>query len=194
MLVLPVFVAIGTGAVIVAVVSILATPHAENSERGVAANGFSAYVEKDADLGAGKIVTRGNVVDALGDNAKSVSSAEVNKVFNYDGNRGQAVTFKFTREDNVKATLYIDMMKFKDTVAMNNANIYIATGKAGKIKGHPAYYMHAQTLGTVRQYRVMVVDGLTAYQFIIEQPIDNITISEVAADAALIRLARQANL
>lgn len=193
-LVLPVMIIIGAAVVVLAIVSIVATPAADKLKRGVAANGFTAFPEEGTDLGVGKVVSRDDVVSALGDKAKSVSNANVSGVFNYDGDRGQTLTFNFTRNDGKQASLYIDVMKFKSSDAMNDAHIYTLTGKTKAINGHPTYYMVADTQGSSREYRVMVVNGLKAYKFVIDQPVNNVTISEVSADAALIKLAQKAHL
>jgi hypothetical protein len=194
-LILPLFVVIGTGAIVLAVLAIIVMPRTTNdNQRGIGADGFQAYQETGTDLGIGKVVSKSDVVAALGVNAKSVSDADVSKVFNYNGDRGQTLTFNFKRADNNQASLYIDVVLFKNSASLTNTNIYNGTGKAGTINGLSAYYMHAQTLGTIREYRLLVVNGLKAYKFVIDQPYKNITISEVSALAALKKLALKAQL
>lgn len=194
-LILPIMVVIGAGAVILAVLAIIVIPPAtKTSPRGVAANGFYAYAEQDSDLGVGKVVTKSGVEAALGTKAKSVSDVNVSRVFNYDGDRSQTATFGFVRADGQIASLYVDVTLFQDNTHMKNQNIYASTKQTQSINGHPAYYMHAQTLGSVREYRLLVVNGLKAYKFVIDQSYTNISISEATALASLIKLARSANL
>ncbi len=177
-----------------AVMSILASPKTNTSERGVGANGFHAFVDEGADLGIGEVVSKDDVKAALGDKAKSVSEPKVSKVFNMNGDRSQTVSFDFVRADGKKAELYVDVMQFKDTSSMNSARIYAQTAKAGPVNGHEAYYMHAHTFGSMREYRLMAVNDLKAYKFVIGQTSSDITISEVSAVAALLRLAKEAKL
>lgn len=193
--VLPAMFIICSIVVIIAIFAIIVMPSINNnSRRGVAANGFSAYEETGTDLGISKAVTKDNVIAALGDKAKSVKDANTTNVFNYNGDRSQTVSFDFTRADGQKASLYIDLTQFKSSASMDSQHILAETSLARIINGHSAYYMHAQTLGSVREYRLLVINDLKAYKFVIDQPINNITINEVSAVAALIKLAEKAQL
>lgn len=195
LIVLPVMGIIGVGAIILAVMTIIVMPKAHNaSQYGVGANGFRAYVEDGTSLGIANVISKDQVVQDLGDKAKSVSDVSSSKVMNLNGDRGQTATFDFIRKDGVKSSLYADMMLFKNTASLESARITAGTGTAGTINGFPAYYMHAQTLGSDREYRLMVVNGLKVYKFVIVQPFRNITISEVSAVASLKKLATKANL
>jgi len=194
-LVLPAMVVVGAGAVIVAVLVIIAIPPAATTyQPGVAANGFYAYKEQDSDLGIGTVVTQANVVKSLGAKAKSVGDVTVSGVFNYDGQRSQTATYKFIRADSTVASLYVDVTFFPDSTTMTDEGIYANTAKAPAVHNYPTYYMQAQTLGPVREYRLLVVNGLKAYKFVIDQPYSSVTISEPTAFASLIKLARTANL
>ena len=194
-IVLPAMVVVGGIAVAGAIFAIILMPIIDDgSKRGVAANGFSAFVEENTDLGAGKLVTKGDVVSALGKKAKSVSNVSVSKVFNYNGDRSQTATFSFVRADGKYASLYIDMTEFKSQDSMNAESIFTKTALARVINGHSTYYMHAQTIGSVREYRLLAVNGLKAYKFVIDQPVNNIAINEVASVASLITLAQKAKL
>lgn len=188
--VLPIFLVIGAGVVVLTVLSIIMVPKTNSDSRyGVGADGFRAFVEEKGDLGAGTITDKARVVAALGNKAKSVGDAEVAKVFNFNNDRSQTVTYPFTRADGAKASLYIDMKLYQNTQTLQKDNIYVATASAGTIGGHPAYYKHAQTIDNMREYHLMVVNGLRAYRFVIAQPAKNVTISEVGALAVLKKLA-----
>lgn len=194
--VLAIFCLITLGAAALTVWSIVSSSKdaKPGTESGVGADGFRAFIEDDANLGVSSVVSKGQVVSALGGLAKSVANSETAKVFNLDGNRGQTLTFPFVRSDGVKASLYIDMRIYKNQQALSDDHIYVSTLKAGTIKDHPVYYRHAQTLGGDREYHLMVIDGVKVYRFVVAQPDDNITISEVAALAALRKLASDAKL
>lgn len=187
-------VVIGASVVVAAVVATIIMPPNPYSKPGIGADGFQAFMEKDTDLGIGSVVSKDEVVAVLGKNAKSVENVSVSGVFNYNGDRGQTATYKFVRADGRQASLYVDVMVFKSSNSMDDANIYVGTGEAKVVNGHQAYYMHAQTLGITREYRVMVVNGLKAYKFVIDQPFDDITINEVSSVAALLKLAQNAKL
>lgn len=189
-LMLPAFFVIGAGVVALTILSVIIIPKADsNSRYGVGANGFRAYVEKNSDLGVKAVVQKDKVVAALGDKAKSVGDADVSKVFNFNDDRSQTVTYPFTRADGVKASVYVDMKLYKNMTSLEDDHIYVATAKAGTVNGHPAYFKHAQTLGSDREYHMIVVNGLKAYRFVMTQPLDNITIKEVAALATLKKIA-----
>ncbi|MCA9334586.1 hypothetical protein KC953_00410 [Candidatus Saccharibacteria bacterium] len=194
-IVLVVFVAIAVVAVVLTVQSVMRVTDEPKPglQYGVGADGFSAFVEKDGNIGVSEVVDKSMVVNALGERATSVEAGKVDKVFNLNGNLGQTITFTFIRTDGVKADLYIDKRVYKSSQALEDDRIYQSTLDAGKIKGHPLYYRAAQTLGPDREYHLMVVDGLTVYRFVVAQPFKNITISEVDALAALKTLASTAH-
>lgn len=186
---------IGGGAVVIAIISILVVPLVNPaSQKGIGANGFQAFVEEDSSLNVAAVVSKDEVVEALGDKAKKVSDAEISKVFNIDGTRGQTVTYYFTRANGLNASLYIDLMHFSNLTTLESTGVTAATGDAGKINGDQAYYMHAQTFGSDREYRLMVIKGLKVYKFVISQPYRTISINEVSALATLKKLAAKAEL
>lgn len=193
--ILPSLMAIGAGAVVMGIFAVVVVPRVNPAaQRGVGANGFQAYVEQDGDLGMIKVVKKSDVEYALSGKSKAVSNASPSRVFNLDGNRGQTVSYSFRRNDGVPASLYIDLMSFKNQTVLDEANITQNTMQTTDINGHRAYYMHAQTLGSGREYRLMVVNGLKVYKFVIVQPLRNITISEVSALSSLKKLAQKAQL
>lgn len=194
---LPTFFLIGVAAVVltgVSIVILLNSNKGTDYQNGVGADGFRAYIEDKGDLGVGSLVTKDQVTQALGDKAKSVGRADISKVFNYNGDRGQTISFSFVRADNMTASLYVDKKIYKDSTSMKDDNLYVATASAGTINGLPAFYKHAQTISADREYHIMVVDGLTAYRFVIAQPEQKITISEIDADALLKKLAGKVEL
>lgn len=163
-------------------------------QNGVGADGFQAFVEEKSNLGIELVVSKKQVVTALGRHAKSVYDGVKEKPFNLNGNRGQTITFYFVREDGVKSSLYVDKRMYKTAQALNDDRVYDATLKGGTAGGHPLYYRAAQTIGTDREYHLMVVNGTTVYRFVIAQPFTNITITEVPALAVLKKLAQEASL
>jgi len=195
MIVLPILLVVGAGVIILTILSIITLPGAKpGAQRGVGADGFHAYVEDNTDLGVRSVVSKNQVASILGKKAKSVGDADVSKVFNYNGDRSQTLTFSFVRSDGAAATLYVDMKLYKNMGSLEADHIYVATAKAGTVNGHPAYYKHAQTIDNTREYHIMVVNGLRAYRFVIAQPLGNIKISEIDADALLKKLAAEAKL
>ncbi len=193
--ILPIMLVVAGGAIVLAVLAIIIMPVINpGSQRGVGADGFQAYQETGTTLGVDRIVSRDQVVTQLGNKAKSVgSNVDISKVFNLNGNRTQTATYDFVRADGVNASIYVDMMFFKNQNDKDGANITTATMKTTQINGHEAYYMHAQTVGTDREYRLMVVNGLKVYKFALVQPRSNLTISEVSALAVLKKLALEAS-
>lgn len=193
--VLPVMFIISGIAVIIAIFTIIVMPSINNgAQRGVGADGFSAYEERGTTLGVENTVTKADVVAVLGNKARSVGDAKTSNVFNYNGDRIQTVSFDFVRADGKKASLYVDLTQFKSSNSRDNQHIFAETSLAKIFNGRSAYYMHAQTLGSVREYRLLVVNDLKAYKFVIDQPVNNITIGEVSAVASLLKLAEKAQL
>lgn len=191
---IPVLALIAVGAIVIAIMVIMNMPKPEGAQRGVGANGFRAYEEKDGDLGIGKVVSRDEVADALGAKARSVDDVDVSSVFNINGTRGQTATFPITKANGKPASVYVDVMVFKNSVALDEANIYSYTAKTDPINTHPTYYMHALTLGSDREYRLMVVNGIKVYKFVLTQPYRDITINEAMAVATLKKIAAKSDL
>lgn len=191
----PILVVIGGSVIILTVLSLFVVPKSEpGAKRGVGADGFQAYVEEGSDLKVKSVVARDDVEAAVGDRARSVSDGQVSRVFNYNGDRSQTLTFPFVRDDGVKATLYIDMKLYKNTQSLDDDHIYAATAKAGTINGFPAYYRHAQTIASDREYHMMVINGLKVYRFVVAQPVRDVTISEIDVAAILKKLATKSQL
>lgn len=191
--ILPLFIVIGLGVIAATVLAIVLVPRINpGSQRGVGANGFHAYVEEGGDLGVGKMVSKQIIADVLGKKAKSVSDVKVSKVFNLNENKAQTATYEFIRSDGVKSSVYVDLMRFKNQSDYGAAAVTANTLNAGMVNGRQAYYMHAQTLGSSREYRLLVLDGLKVYKFVMVQPFGNIKISEVSAMAALKKIAEKA--
>lgn len=194
-IILPLFLVIGAGVIALTVLSIIMVPKpGKSTNYGIGADGFRAYVEEKSDLGVRSLVDKQKVVAALGNRAKSVGDEEVSKVFNYNGDRSQTVTYRFVRTDDVASTLYVDMKLYKNAQSLEKDNIYVATLKTDPIGGHPAYFKHAQTIDGKREYHMIVVNGLKAYRFVVAQPYKNVTLSEVVALSALKRLAADMKL
>ena len=188
--ILSAMIVVGAIVVILAIIAIIVTPKVNpGAQRGVGASGFQAFTEENSDLGMGTIVSKEDVAAALGDKAKVVSKVEVSKVINIDGSRGQTATYNFVRSDGARSNIYIDLMIFKNQPTFDSANVTMNTIKGGTINGLQVYYLHAQTLGSEREYRLMVTKGINVYKFVFVQPLRNITISEVAALATLKKLA-----
>ena len=195
LVILPAFYVFAAGAVALVILSIIMVPKL-GSEKGygIGADGFRAFTEEKGDLGVGSVATKEQVVAVLGKKAKSVGDPQVSKVFNMNGNRSQTLTFPFVRADGTASELYIDVRLYKNTQALEGDHLYVATANAGTVAGHKAYFKHAQTLDDQREYHMIVVNGLKVYRFVVSQPYGNVTISEVAALAAVKRLAAEAQL
>lgn len=193
-IVFPLLALVAIGAVAFAVVTIANLPKPEGAMRGVGADGFRAYAEKDGDLGAGNVASKQTVVESLGEKAKEVKDVSTTTVFNLNGTRGQTATFDIVKANGKPGSVYIDITMFRNTIELDKANIYAYTGKTDPINGHPAYYMHAQTIGSDREYRLMVVNGAKVYKFVLVQPFRDITINEAGAVATLKKIAAKSQL
>lgn len=191
---LPVMALIAISVIVLAFVAIMVMPSVRDAHRGIGADGFHAGIERGADLGVGKLVSKQDIVDTLGGKAESVGSADISKVFNLNGIRGQTLTYDFEGSDGIKNSLYIDKKEFDSTSTLNSANILANTTSAGKVGEFNAYFMHAVTFGSDREYYLLATKDLKAYLFALVQPSRHITISEVSAVAVLKRLALKTNL
>lgn len=193
----PLFFLIGTG-IVVATIFLIAgavqrqvTPGIQN---GVGADGFQVGVDEKDDLLVKSLVSKDQVVAALGDKAKSVSDAEVSKVFDFNGIRGQTLTYNFVRSDGATASVYIDKKVFKSEKSLTEENVYGSSLKLGTINNFPVYAKHAQTIAGNREYHTIIVNGKIVYRFVFSQPARNITVSEMNAIAVLNRIASGAKL
>lgn len=185
---------IAISVIVLAVVAVIVMPTTKDVNRGIGAYGFNAGIERGADLGVGNIVSKQDVVDVLGKKAQSVSDPEVSLVFNLNGIKGQTLSYDFVRSDGVKSSLYIEKKEFSSSDTLESANILASTQGAGNVGEFKAYFMHAVTFGSDREYYLLVVKDLKAYVFAIVQPIRNIIINEISAVATLKQLALKADL
>lgn len=190
----PLMAIVALGAILFIVITLANLPKPEGAMRGVGADGFRAFEEKDGNLGVGSIVAKSKVVEALGAKAKEVKDPSVSTVFNLNGTRGQTVTYDIVKANGKPGSVYVDLMIFKNTFALEEANIYKNTGKTDSIRGHDTYYMHAQTIGSDREYTLLIVDGVKVYKFVLTQPFRDITISEVMAFASLKKIAENSTI
>lgn len=193
----PVFILMGITAVVLSiwsVVLLMQRNNAPGTQMGVGADGFQAFVEKNSNLDVEGIVTKEQVVSALGKKAKSVGDPQASEVFNYNGDRGQTLTFPFVRSDGIKANIYVDKRVYKSAQSMENDHIYVATATAGTVNGLPAHYKHAQTIDNAREYHMIVVNGQTLYRFVMAQPFKEVKISEIDSVAILKKIALKSDL
>lgn len=193
--VLPVFVAVGLF-VAIATTGYVAYSINVASNKGNATSGlgFKAFVEDGTTLDADKIVTSDKVANEFKGKVSDVSKVDLSKVFNYNGTRGQTASYYTVRNDGRSATVYVDKMVFKNQSDMDSQNIFSGTVRAKEVNGLQTYFMHAETVGMAREYRLMVVDGLTAYKFVFSQPATDITVNEVSAMASLMKLVGSSSL
>lgn len=166
---------------IVAIARIIQGQASPGAQIGVGADGFRAYVEDTTNLGVDSLVSKDQVSAALGGEAKSVRPAEVSKVFNLNGNRGQTITFSFVRSDGTESFIHIDKRIYKDTSSIESDNVYRSSLQYGSINGKTVYVKRAQTIGGFREYHALIVNDTTVYRFVLAQPLRKITIKEVKA-------------
>ena len=187
---------IGSGALTLAAVLILRLPAFDSSGTGygVSSGGYTIRVEGKSDIGVAKVATKDDVTRALGANAQSVNDPQLGSAVNFNSSRGQTLTYDFTDKNGHRAHIYVDMTIFDNQSALNALNISSGTTKAQAINGHAAYYMQPWTLGSEHQDRLLVVNGLKMYKFIMSQSSENLSMDSVAARATLIRLAQKAQL
>lgn len=189
---LPVAILAGVG-VIAASVYFMPS-RSQGSKAGVGANGFSVYEMKGVDLGIANVVNRATVIEELGTAASSVDRVEKSGAVNFNGNRGQTATYPFTLAGGGKATLYVDVMVYKNQAAYERDDVFAGTADLGTVDDLPVRAMHAATIGKEREYAILVTKDLKSYKFAITQPNDGVKIDEVAAHAILKRVADRANL
>lgn len=163
-------------------------------QKGVGADGFRVTVDEKGNLDVLSIATKNNVIAALGNYSKTVKEPEMSKLLDLNGTLRQQVTFPFTTPDGSAASLYIDKIIYENIKKLEADNIYGATLQAKKVKNFPTYIRAAQTIGTDREYSLMVVNGLTVYRFVISQPLNKVTITEPGALDVLSKLAGESNL
>lgn len=148
-------------------------------QTGVGADGFRAFVEEKSDMNVKDLVSRDQVIAALGTYATSVNPAEVSKVFNMNGDRGQTLTFKFIRKDGVRSNINIDKRTYTSKSKLEADGVYKSSLEYGTVNGRTVYVKRAQTIGGLREYHAVVVDDTTVYRLVLAQPVKNIKIKEV---------------
>lgn len=172
----------------------LLLPGRDSQPGGVGADGFSAYVDKNKDLGVKNVVSKKIVDSALGNAVKTVGDVEVTKVFNLNGTLGQTATFPVTYPDDSQGTMMVDQWNYQSETALQEAGVTKGTGAAGTINGTAVRYLPAITMGGERSYTLQVTKGAKLYQFIITQPSGSTQIKEYKAQDVLKAIIAKSNL
>src|SRR3990167_7089689 len=76
---------------------------------GTQSNGY-VFEMKGADLAIDKVVSKQEVIDELGNNAKGVDDVEKSGVLSFYGNKGQTATYNFTTASGGRASVEVDVM------------------------------------------------------------------------------------
>lgn len=169
-------------------------PERTGSQDGVGADGFQVYEMEGIDLGIVDVAKKETVAAELASLTKSIDDVQKSTVVNYNGNRAQTATYYLVTKDNARGSFYVDVMEFKDKKAYDDADVFVETADAGKIQGNEARYMRAATIANEREYALLVTKGTKSYKFAFTQAIDNVTIDEPTALAALKKIAEQSSL
>jgi hypothetical protein len=161
---------------------------------GVGADGFSVKELKGVDLGVADVVSKAIAEQELKSVAQKVGNVNKSGTLSLNGNRNQTATYYFKSNAGTQSTLYVDVLIYKNATALKSDNLNKRTADAGKINGNEARYMHAATIGSEREYALLVTKDLKSYKFAITQPAKNITINEVTSQEILKKVAARANL
>lgn len=160
---------------------------------GAQSNGY-VFEMKGADLAIDKVVSKQEVIDGLGANAKGVEDVEKSGVLSFYGNKGQTATYNFTTTSGEHASLEVDVMTYQSQDAYDEAKVFAGTGSAGKVGNMEIRFLPAATLGYDREYALLVTKDLKSYKFSITQPSKKIEINELTAQDILKKLIAKARL
>lgn len=162
-------------------VMVLVLPKNQGSQTGVGADGYSVFEKKGADIGVTGIADKKVVVDALGNRAKSVDDVTKSGVISLNGNLGQTATYTFTTPTGTKSYIDIDLLKYQSKAAMDSDSLEKGTGSAGTVNGMEVRYLPAKTIGSEREYALLVAKDLKSYKFSMMQPSGKAEIREYKA-------------
>lgn len=175
------------------VITIFALPN-NTARNGVGADGFSVKRLKGVQLGVDKIVDKQTIASAFGDNAKDIKDGVITDALNRNGNKSQQITYDFTTQSGKSASVYIDLVIYKNQASYDDDSVFAGTGSAGKIDGREVRYMPAATLSMDREYALLVTNGLKSYKFAILQPTNDIKINELTAQNIMKKIIEESKL
>lgn len=184
------------GGVLVAALGALAYMVITLPSRGgesTTANGY-VFEVKGADLGIDKVVSKQEVTEELSGNAKAVDAVEKSGVLSFYGNKGQTATYNFSTVSGGRASMYVDVMTYQSQEAYDEARVFAGTGSAGKVNNMEVRFLPGITLGSDREYALLVTKDLKSYKFAITQSSQKIEINEQVAQEILKKLIAKADL
>ncbi|RYX79408.1 hypothetical protein EON76_01650 [bacterium] len=173
--------------------TIFALPN-NTARNGVGADGFSVKRMKGVQLGVDTIIDKQKIISALGSNAKEVKDGVVTDTLNRNGNRSQQITYDFMTKSGNTASLYIDLVIYKNQASYDNDSVFAGTGLAGKIDGREVRYMPAATLSADREYALLVTNGLKSYKFALLQPTKAVAINELTSQNIMKKIIDESKL
>lgn len=154
-------------------------------------------IDKNKTIGADKIISSRQVVEAFKGLGKDVHGPHKSGVLVAEKNsQGEAVTYPMkTVKKNVTATLHVNKFIYTDTETLKkNLPFEESRGEAVEGVGDMARYMFIRPVAADWQAVVMVVKDKTLYTFtLIQNYNEGIGITETAAKQALVSLAKNAN-
>lgn len=162
-------------------VMVVVLPKNQGSQPGVGADGYSVFEKKGADIGVVSVSEKSVVVAALGDRAKTVDDVTKSGVISLNGNLGQTATYTFTTPTGTKSYIDIDILKYQSQAAMDSDDLEKGTGSAGKVNNMDVRYLPAKTIGSEREYALLVSKDLKSYKFSMMQPSSKAEIREYKA-------------
>lgn len=155
----------------------------------------AAYQERNKDLGIASVVSKQDVVDAFGADAKNVKDVSTSGVLNYNGNRGQTATYAFTLPSGAQhASIEVDVMRYASKEAFDAAMPLNGGGDLGEVAGHAVKYLPALTISGDRQYIVLFANGTDIYKLTLVQPTVKPEILEFKAQDIMKKLIEKAQL
>lgn len=155
----------------------------------------AAYQERNKDLGVASIVSKQDVVDVFGADAKDVKDASISGVLNYNGNRGQTATYAFTLPSGAQhASLDVDVMRYASKEAFDAAMPLNGGGDLGEVAGHAVKYLPALVIAGDRQYSILFANGNDIYKLTLLQPTVKPEILEYKAQDIMKELVKRAKM
>lgn len=156
--------------------------------------GSPAFEDHNSDLGIGHVVTKDQVVAALGSVGKDIKDVSVSNVLNLGDNLGQTATYNFTLPSGAKAFIDVDIMRYASKDAFEAAGVLNGAGKLSEINGRQVYYFPSLVLEGNRKYTLVFTSNNDVYTFSFSQPTTKIEVQEFKAHDILAELIKNASL
>ena len=184
-------VVVAAGVVLYLVIKNDSTKNSNNPEASYGSEFVS--VDKNADLGTGKVVTKDQVSQAIAASGNGVSGPELSGVLTLGNTKSQTATYTFKMSNGKEAEVNVDARTYPSVKDMGELPFRQTEEQVIEGIGDKAKFIIAdetQLLGN--NETLMVIKGKTSFAIALSQDRDEVAIDKATARDIILKVAKAA--